>query len=312
VLAEAYVGHLVRRNLSLATRVQWTRHVDAFVVFLALRGCRTVARLGPEDLAAFEAWLLRRRVRVGPRKGMRLVPGSLAAWTNAIRGFLQWLARQGHTLLDWSLWLTCVKVSRGLPRVLSPDEVVRLLEATAGDQPIDLRDRAALELLYASGLRVGEMVHLDLADLDLLAGEGMVRHGKGGRDRRALLGECAVRALAVYLASGRESLAARRSGAPSPAVFLSARGARWSRLSAEIMLHRRAARAGLHGRVTPHVLRHTAAVHLLLGGADVRHVQEFLGHASVETTTWYTALSREELRAALLSAHPRSTLGALE
>lgn len=211
-------------------------------------------------------------------------------------------------------WRTCrrqLKAPRTLPRVLSPAQVHRLLAAPAGTRPADLRDRAVLELLYASGLRVGELVALDLADVNLVDGEVHVRTGKGRRERRVPIGLPAVRALGVYLRRGRDAQSVGSSAAPSPALFLSDRGIRFGVQGVELMLHRRARQARLDGRVTPHVLRHTAAVHLLRGGADVRHIQEYLGHACVGTTTRYTRLDPSDLRQAVAHAHPRSRLGRL-
>lgn len=310
-LGEAYGQVLVRRGMSRSTIAVSMRAVRGFTGFLILRGCLRVDQFGKENLAAVWPWLSGRRVHWGHRQGLPWSPASVRSWTNTIRQFLRWVARSGQTLQDWSLWVPPVKVPRSLPRALRTDEVMHLLTAGSSKSPRDLRDHAVLELLYAAGLRVGELLGLDLADLDLREGEVQVRHGKGGRDRRVPIGDPAVRALRVYLESGRELLGARRVGGASPAVFLSVRGRRLQIPAAETMIRRRAQDAGLKGRITPHVLRHTAAVHLLRGGADIRHIAEFLGHASVGTTARYTRLSLADLRQALVRSHPRSRLGPL-
>lgn len=306
-LVSAYRERLVRRAASAATITLEMRALRGFTTALARRGCRRVAQLTPDHLVAFGAWLATRRVQHGQRRGKPWSPLSVLTWTNVVRRFLRWAARAEHTLLDWSLWIAPVKAPRTLPRVLTAGEMTRLLATASGTKPRDVRDRAVLELLYASGLRVGELVALVLADLDLRDGEVRVRHGKGGHERRVPIGPPAIRAVTRYLERARGHASVQRAGLPSPAVFLSRTGRRFAVQDVEMMVRRRAREADL-GRVTPHALRHTAAVHLLRGGADVRHIQVFLGHACVGTTARYTQLNVEDLRRALDRAHPRSRL----
>jgi integrase/recombinase XerD len=197
---------------------------------------------------------------------------------------------------------------RRLPKAISVPDVARLLDA-AGVGPAALRDRALLELLYATGARISEAVGLDVDDLDLAKTSVLntVRlSGKGGKQRMVPVGSFAAEAVGAYLVRARPALAAAsRSGQPSPALFLNARGGRLTRQGAWGALRAAAARAGLV-EVSPHVLRHSFATHLLDGGADVRVVQELLGHASVTTTQVYTLVTVEKLREVYASAHPRA------
>jgi integrase/recombinase XerD len=187
------------------------------------------------------------------------------------------------------------------------DEVARLLDAAAGVEPLDLRDRALLEFLYGTGARISEAVGAAVDDLDLADGS-VVLHGKGGRTRLVPVGGYARAALDAYLVRARPALVAAGRGTPS--VFLNARGGPLSRQSAWTILRRAAARAGLPvsgpGAVSPHTLRHSYATHLLDGGADVRVVQELLGHASVTTTQVYTLVTVERLREVYATSHPRA------
>ena len=306
-LVVRYRERLERRAASRSTIAVEMRALRDLVARLARRGCRVLSQMRPAHLTAFAAWVAARRVPMGRRAGELWSPLSVLTWINVVRRFLRWVARADHTLVDWSLWLAPVKVPQTVPRVLSRAEVDRLLATASGPDPVDQRDRAVLELFYASGLRVGELVNLDLADLDLCDGEVLVRQGKGRQDRRVPIGAPAIRAVKAYLERARGRASVQRRGSGSAAVFLSSRGTRFSVTLVEMMVRRRAAAAGL-GRVTPHALRHTAAVHLLRGGADVRHIQAFLGHASVATTVRYTQLNLADLRQALARAHPRPRL----
>ena len=199
---------------------------------------------------------------------------------------------------------------RRLPHAISVPDVARLLQV-AGDAPAQRRDRALLELLYGTGARISEALGLDIDDLDLSGGTGgavaTVRlAGKGGKQRIVPIGSYACRALDAYLVQARPSLAAgARGGQPSRAVFLNARGGRLTRQGAWGALRAAAARAGLD-EISPHMLRHSFATHLLDGGADVRVVQELLGHASVSTTQVYTLVTVDKLREVYAAAHPRA------
>jgi integrase/recombinase XerD len=191
-----------------------------------------------------------------------------------------------------------------LPKAISVEDVERLLQgASVGDTPASLRDRALLEVLYGAGARISEAVGLDVDDLD--PREGVVRlFGKGSKERIVPLGSYAADALGAYLVRGRPVFAAKGKG--TPAVFLNQRGGRLSRQSAWTVLRAAADRAGLGGHLSPHTLRHSFATHLLDGGADVRVVQELLGHASVTTTQIYTLVTVQRLREVYAQSHPRA------
>ncbi len=193
-----------------------------------------------------------------------------------------------------------------LPKAIPVEDVVRLLEAASlGDTPVSLRDRALFEVLYGVGARISEAVGLDVDDLDLDADQGSVRLlGKGSKQRLVPFGSYAREATAAYLVRGRPALAA--GGRGTSALFLNQRGARLSRQSAWAALQTAAERADLTGHLSPHTLRHSFATHLLAGGADVRVVQEMLGHASVTTTQIYTMVSIHRLREVYAGAHPRA------
>jgi len=195
---------------------------------------------------------------------------------------------------------------RRLPHAISVPDVARLLQV-AGDSPAQRRDRALLELLYGTGARISEALGLDIDDLDLSSAVPVVKlAGKGGKQRIVPIGSYACRALDAYLVQARPSLAAgARGGQPSRAVFLNARGGRLTRQGAWAALRAAAAKAGLD-EISPHMLRHSFATHLLDGGADVRVVQELLGHASVSTTQVYTLVTVDKLREVYAATHPRA------
>jgi integrase/recombinase XerD len=197
------------------------------------------------------------------------------------------------------------RVPQGIPKALTEAEVDALLGAVPGDGPRPQRDRAILELLYAGGLRISELVGLDLGDVDLYDGQVRVL-GKGNKERVAPLGRTAREAVGDYLTTGRPELAGRTS---TPALFLNARGGRLTRQGAWLIVRAAGDRAGLQGRLFPHVLRHSCATHMLDRGADIRVVQELLGHASLSTTQVYTKVSPERLRAVYEAAHPRARAG---
>ena len=194
------------------------------------------------------------------------------------------------------------KLAMRLPKAITVDQVGALLDAVRGDEPVRLRDRALLELLYATGARISEAVALDVDDLG--EARSVRLNGKGGKQRVVPVGSFAVAAVDAYLVRGRPALAA--AGRGIPALFLNTRGARLSRQSAWAVLQQTAARAGVAQHVSPHTLRHSFATHLLEGGADLRAVQEMLGHVSITTTEIYTHLDRDYLRQVITEFHPRS------
>ncbi len=216
------------------------------------------------------------------------------------------LAERGRVGTDPASLLASPKVPRGLPRVLRPDQVVALLEAPPDDEPVGLRDRALLELLYSSGARVQELCDLDLPSLDLRGGSVRLL-GKGRKERLVPLGEHAVVRVRTWLDLGRPELVAAgtATAGATDAVFLGARGGRLGTRAARSAVDRHGRAAGV-GHVTPHTLRHSYATHLLEGGADLRAVQELLGHAALATTQRYTHVSRTRLREVHARSHPRA------
>ncbi len=229
----------------------------------------------------------------------RLAPTTVARRLAALRGFYRFLLRERHVASDPTEDVSSPRRGEELPRVLSSEEVARLLAQPDPRTPEGLRDRALLELLYSSGLRVSELVGLDVGDVDLES--ELVRVlGKGSKERVVPVGSYAVRTLQAYLTLGRPRLARR-----SAALFVSRLGRRLSRQWVWRCLRRYARAAGISRPVTPHMLRHSFATHLLEGGADLRSVQELLGHASIATTQVYTHVARQHLRQAFDRAHPR-------
>ena len=225
----------------------------------------------------------------------------------AVRGLHRFAAAEGIAERDVAREVKPPTPSRRLPKSLTLDEVVALLDGAGGDSeadgPLTLRNRALLELLYSTGARISEAVGLDVDDVDTHARSVLLR-GKGGKQRLIPIGRPAVSALEAYSVRGRPDLARRGRG--TPAIFLNARGGRLSRQSAWQVLQDSAERAGITAQVSPHVLRHSFATHLLDGGADVRVVQELLGHASVTTTQIYTMVTVNALREVWSGAHPRA------
>ncbi len=221
---------------------------------------------------------------------------------SAVRGLHRFAAREGLVAVDVAAEVKPPAPPKRLPKALDVDQVLRLL-AVADDTPLGLRDRALLEFLYGTGARISEAVGAAIDDLDLAGEPAAILHGKGGRTRLVPVGGYAKAALEAYLVRGRPALIAKGKG--TPAVFLNARGGRLSRQSAWTILHRAAAAAGI-AAVSPHTLRHSYATHLLDGGADVRVVQELLGHASVTTTQVYTLVTVDRLREVYATAHPRA------
>jgi site-specific recombinase XerD len=231
----------------------------------------------------------------------RYARASMARKAAAARSLFALLARKGLVAGDPAVDLGTPKGHRRLPRVLRRDQVAALLEAPPATTPVGLRDRALLELLYAAGARVAEAVGLDVDGVDL--GRGLVTlHGKGDKHRLVPLGEPACLAVERWLHDGRPALATEVSRA---ALFLGVRGGRLSQRDARTAVQRAALAAGL-GPVTPHTLRHSYATHLLEGGADLRSVQELLGHVALSTTQLYTHLSRDHLRSSYEHSHPRA------
>jgi integrase/recombinase XerD len=304
----SYLAHLqVERGLAANSLAAYRRDLDRYVAHLTMLGLRSPQEVREEHVTAFLAAL-----RTGDDGGRPLVATSAARAVVAVRGLHRFLHLEGAVPTDAAGEVRPPSTPQRLPKALSVTDVERLLEAAGADGgPTALRDRSLLELLYGSGARISEAVGLDLDDVDRDA--GLVRlHGKGGKDRIVPIGSYAARALDAYLVRARPPFAARASTArgAGPAVFLNSRGGRLSRQSAWAVLQVAARRAGVAGPggpgVSPHTLRHSFATHLLEGGADVRVVQELLGHASVTTTQIYTRVSADHLREVYAAAHPRA------
>jgi integrase/recombinase XerD len=296
----SYLGHLaVERGLAANTLSSYRRDLRRYVAALAERGRTAIDQVAEDDVRSFLAGL-----REGDAAHPPLSAGSAARAVVAVRGLHRFVLREGLADADPARDVKPPTPPRRLPKAIAIGEVERLL-ACAGpaDTPRGQRDRALLELLYGSGARISEAVGLDVDDLDPQdPSGGVVRlHGKGGKDRIVPVGRYARDALDAYLVRARPQL--NRTG--TPALFLNARGGRLSRQSAWATLRAAAERAGLSD-VSPHTLRHSFATHLLDGGADVRVVQELLGHASVTTTQVYTLVTVDRLREVYAAAHPRA------
>lgn len=231
-----------------------------------------------------------------------LAASSRARLLSTLRSFFRFLQAEGRQAGDPTATIIAPRRGRHLPDVLSVAQVERLLAWGDDGSPAGLRDRAALELLYGCGCRVSELCGLDVTDLD--PAEAMVRlRGKGSKERQVPVGEPALAAVDAWLRNGRGRMSGKR---PSPALLLNQRGGRLSRVSVWSLLKKAGAAAGLPESVSPHTLRHSYATHLLEGGADLRVVQELLGHADISTTEIYTHVDRAWLAEAWRSAHPRS------
>lgn len=299
---DGWLDHLrVERGVTGHTVAAYRRDTARYLSFLADRGVEDPREVREDHVTDFLAVL-----RAGDAEHPPLAATSAARAVVAVRGLHRFLALEGDTTIDPADAVNPPTPSRRLPSALRLDEVERLLSAASlGDTPAALRDRALLETLYSCGGRVSEVIALDLDDLPLADDEPMVRlFGKGRKERLVPLGRYAVQALQAWLVRGRPPLVAKGRG--TAAVFLNQRGGRLSRQSVWSILQRAAERAGLTTAISPHTLRHSFATHLLDGGADIRVVQELLGHASVTTTQIYTHVSTEHLREVYAQAHPRA------
>ncbi|EID08939.1 site-specific tyrosine recombinase XerD [Mycolicibacterium phlei] len=300
---QGYLDHLaIERGVAANTLSSYRRDLRRYVEHLSARGIDDLSKVTEADVSDFLVALRRGDADTAP-----LAAVSAARALIAVRGLHRFAAAEGLTDLDVAAAVKPPTPSRRLPKSLSVDEVLALLEAAGGDSeadsPLTLRNRALLELLYSTGARISEAVGLDLDDVDTEARSVLLR-GKGGKHRLVPIGRPAVSALDAYLVRGRPDLVRRGRG--TPAIFLNVRGGRLSRQSAWQVLQDAAERAGITTGVSPHVLRHSFATHLLDGGADVRVVQELLGHASVTTTQIYTMVTVSALREVWAGAHPRA------
>jgi integrase/recombinase XerD len=292
---DAYLRHIsIERGLSDHTVAAYRRDLDGYVSWLAGQGVLDSGAVTPELVAGFAA----ERAAAEPP----IAASSLARLQSSVRGLHRFLVREGIDPADPSTRLRPPKQAQRLPKALTIDQVERLLDAPERDTVTGVRDRALLELLYATGARVSEVVQLDVDDVS--HGEVLRVRGKGSKERIVPVGSYARAALDAYLTRARPELS--RRGKATPRLFLGARGAPLSRQSAWLVIRDAADRAGLTAHVSPHTMRHSFATHLLQGGADVRVVQELLGHASVATTQIYTHVSVDALRDVYATSHPRA------
>ena len=231
---------------------------------------------------------------------------SLARKLASMRAFCKWAQRQAYMEADPTIGILTIKQDERLPEFLRLPEIDSLLDAPDTGTPDGLRDKALMELLYASGIRAGEAHQLDIGDLDLEEEELRVRHGKGDKERLAMLGHEAVRAMRAYLHHGRPLLAAHNDGKPDPAVFLNKFGRRLSDRGIRRTFDKYFKEASERLKTTPHTLRHSFATHLLNNGADIRSVQELLGHAHLITTQIYTHVTTEKMKEVYDKTHPRA------
>lgn len=292
---DAYLRHLtIERGLSAHTIAAYRRDLAGYTAWLAADGVTGIDAVTLEHVTRF----------VSDRASADPPPAatSLARLQSSVRGLHRFLVREGVEDADPTGRLRPPKLPQRLPKALTIDQVEQLLQ-TPDDTVTGLRDRALLELLYATGARVSEVVQLDVDDVQ--RDDELLRvRGKGSKERIVPVGSYARAALDAYLTRARPELA--RRGTATPRLFLGARGAPLSRQSAWLVLQQAAERAQLTAHVSPHTLRHSFATHLLQGGADVRVVQELLGHASVATTQIYTHVSVDALRDVYATSHPRA------
>ncbi len=296
VVVEEYLTHLaIEKGRSANTLSAYRRDLGAF---LAWREAGDVLETGPDDIIGYHRHLETRG----------LAPASINRALTAVRGLFRFLVSEDLLASDPTADVEVGKLPRSLPKALTEAEVVRLLDAVSGSDPAARRDRAILEVLYGTGMRISELVALSLPDLDLEAGLMRVT-GKGDRQRLVPVGRLAHAAVVAWLEPGGRSafIPDRWAGRGAErAVFLNRRGGRLSRQGVWGVVRKHGLQAGIADRLTPHVLRHSCATHMLDHGADIRTVQELLGHASVSTTQVYTKVSTDLMVRNYVSAHPRA------
>ncbi len=298
--AEDYLVWLSNeRGRAARTVASYRADLDAFSAWLSQRGSDLLAATSG-DIATYLAYL---------RDDLGRAPSTVARAAVSLRGLYRFLAAEDLALSDVAGRLDVPRVPAGLPRALRPSQVVDLLGAVVGDDPLARRDRAILEVLYGMGLRASELSALSLGDVDLDERLAKV-WGKGGKERVVPVGRHAAVAVGEWLSgAGRDALtpAAWRSRDDAVALFLNRRGGRITRQGVWLIVRRHGERVGLGpDQLTTHVLRHSCATHMLDGGADIRSVQEMLGHVSVSSTQRYTAVSQQRLTEVYRQAHPRA------
>jgi integrase/recombinase XerD len=296
----SYLDHLaVERGSSANTLSSYRRDLRRYLDYLAGRKIQSLGDVAATTVGEFLAAL-----RQGDAEHQPLSAASAARAVVAVRGLHKFAYADGQVGADVAREVKPPAPPRRLPKAISVDDVERLLDAADFDQtPLSVRDRALLEVLYGTGARISEAVGLDVDDVNLTEKTVLLR-GKGGKERLVPLGSFAAKALSAYLIRIRPDLV--RVGRGTPKVFLNSRGGPLSRQSAWTVLRSAADKAGLTVDISPHTLRHSFATHLMEGGADVRVVQELLGHASVTTTQIYTLVTVDQLREVYATAHPRA------
>lgn len=299
-VVRGYLDHLaVERGVAANTLSSYGRDLDRYLDHLQAAGVTSLADVDATRIGDFLAYL-----RAGDDDHPPLSATSAARAVVAVRGLHRFALRDGLVDVDVAAEIRPSAPPRRLPKAISLPDVEQLLDAAgAPGTSLALRDRALLELLYGTGARISEAVGLAVDDVDLHE-RTVLLSGKGGKQRLVPMGSYAARALAAYLVQSRPELA--QPGDGTPRLFLNARGGPLSRQSAWLVLRAAAERAGLVAGISPHTLRHSFATHLVEGGADVRVVQELLGHASVTTTQIYTLVTVDTLREVYASAHPRA------
>jgi integrase/recombinase XerD len=297
---QLYLDHLaVERGLAANSLAAYRRDLGRYVTFCERLGRTEVSDVAEQDVAGFLVAL-----REGDDEHPPLAASSAGRAVVAVRGFHRFAAREGLATSDPGKDVRPPTQTRRLPKAITVAEVEAILDAAGAEgTPRALRDRALLEVLYATGARISEAVGLDVDDLDLEAASVLLR-GKGSKQRMVPVGRLALAAVEAYLVRGRPVLSA--AGRGGPALFVNARGGRLTRQSAWSILAVAVERSGVQAEVSPHTFRHSFATHLLDGGADVRVVQELLGHASVTTTQIYTLVTVDHLREVYALAHPRA------
>lgn len=294
--ADRFLRHVaIERGLSDNTVQAYRRDLASYVESLKRRGISDPATVSSADVSAFAVELRTRAERP-------IAASSLARMLSTLRGFHRFLLDEGIVDVDVAALASAPKLAQRLPKAITVEQMASVLSATDGDDILSLRNKAMLELLYATGARVSEAVALNVDDV---ADRDVVRlFGKGSKQRIVPVGSFARAALDAYLVRARPTLSAR--GKATPALFLGARGERVSRQNAWLIIRAAAQRAHLGIEISPHTFRHSFATHLLAGGADVRVVQELLGHSSVATTQIYTLVTADTLRDMYTTAHPRA------
>jgi integrase/recombinase XerD len=293
---DAFLRHVaIERGLAANTIAAYRRDLAIYADWLDTEELTEVGAITERHVSAFVRFL-------ATREEVPLTAASIARMLSTVRGLHRFLLEEAFVDTDVAHDVKPPRLATRLPKAISIEQVTRLLAATDGDEVQQLRDKALLELLYATGARVSEAVDLnvdDVLDLDIVR-----LTGKGDKQRIVPVGRFARAAVQAYLVRARPILSAR--GRATPALFLGLRGRRLSRQNAWLSIRAAAERAGLEGHVSPHTLRHSFATHLLAGGADVRVVQELLGHSSVATTQLYTLVTADTLRDMYTTAHPRA------